>query len=382
MSSTAIQPILPLALRPGDTIGFVSPSARLNDLLPAFVTRAVQALESLGYTVKIFWTPTTTRLTVSQSISHRLQELHAAFTDPSVRAIVCTFGGANGTELLPYLLNPPPSSESDSQKFITPAIIRANPKIFIGYSDISVLHWWLASQTGLRTFYGPTAIAELGAAPAPMQFTIDNLLRVITNPAPAGPLPRSEHYAPKAPPLFTAPDDTSPPELAPTPKWIWLRNVKGKGRLYGGCLGVVVRMAGVQPIVPADWSKHIVFVETAMAEDLSKGHLLHNVQRNIADLLAQGVLANPAGLVIGRAFGYDSEAERKELERVVREVLCPEVEGEVEGKFSLSHPPYPILMHVDIGHTSPHLTLPFGALASLDSDKDEFAILEAGVCSN
>ena len=83
------------------------------------------------------------------TVKQRLDDLHAAFADPSIDGILCTRGGWGSAELLPYL-----GSE----------LIRANPKIFIGYSDQVSLHIWLRSFTGLVTFHGPMCAADFSHA--------------------------------------------------------------------------------------------------------------------------------------------------------------------------------------------------------------------------
>lgn len=282
----------------------------------------------------------------------------------SIREIA--IGGDTATELLPTIQNDTSLA----------ALIRANPKIFIGYSDITTLHWTLAAIANLRTFYGPGVFPELGAQPtSALTFTFENLLRAITIPEPLGALPQSVEYAPKLPGLYLGESDDPPQPLQPTPSRVWLRGGNGEGPLFGGCLPLVVRLSGVPWLTPTSWKGRIVFLETAMAENSgTRGWPLYQIQKALADLAARVVLEELAGLVFGRFVGWDSVEERGEVERVVRESLAVG-EEEAWGKGNN----FPILMHVDVGHTVPMLTLPMGAMARLNSDRDEFAILEAGV---
>ncbi|KAI0157159.1 peptidase [Hypoxylon sp. FL1284] len=355
-------PLLPRALEPGATVALVSPSARLNNVLPTVIARAATVLRGRGYEVREIFTPDTG---IQSSIANRLAELRAAFSDPAVSAIICTIGGSTFTELLPALV-------ADAELH---AIIRANPKIVVGYSDITGLHWFLHALTGLRTFYGPGIIPELGEPrdvndkTSPLAFCLDNLLRAVASRAPIGDVPRSSTYAPGLAPFFTSPSSLDLLPLSPTPPWTWIRPGRAEGRLFGGCLTVVARLAGVRAIAP-DWRGRVVFLETAMAEDEVLGNPLYRVQAGIADLIAQGVFEEAAGLVVGRPFGYDSPEMREQYVGVIRELLC-------EGR--LADKKFPILFSVDIGHTTPMVTLPFDALAVLDSEKDQFSILEPGV---
>lgn len=228
----------------------------------------------------------------------------------------------------------------------------------------------------------------------PLAFCVQHLLRTITDRSnPLGPIPRSATYAPRLAPFF-APGQaasTEPQPLVPNLGWVWLRRGHGQGRLFGGCLTVVARLAGVRAIAP-DWRGRIVFLETAIAEDGASGNPLYRVQAGFADLLAQGAFDGVAGLVIGRPFGYDSPEMREQYAGVITGLLCEkgteggqeeaEVKGDGDGdeiKVGKKEEGFPILFGVDFGHTTPMVTLPFDALAELDSEKNRFAVLEPGV---
>lgn len=358
-------PIVPPALQPGQTIAFVSPSARLNNILPTALSRAKDLFTAEGYHVRELFTPDTG---IQSSITNRLSELRTAFTDPSISAVVCTIGGPSFNELLPALL-----ADKDLQ-----AAIRANPKVVVGYSDITGLHWFLHATTGLRTFYGPCPFPELCEPRAgeegdhtdsALGFCTRHLLRAITDPAPIGDVARSPTYAPYPAVVFKEPESLARPRLAPTGGWTWLRPGRAQGRLFGGCLTVMARLGGVRGVVP-DWRGRIVFFETAMGDDDVSGNPLGRVRAGVADLIAQGVFDDAAGLVVGRPFGYDSPKARAQYAGVIKELLC-------EGR--LAEKKFPILFNVDIGHTTPMVTLPFDALAVLDSEKDQFAILDSAL---
>lgn len=132
---------------------------------------------------------------------------------------------------------------------------------------------------------------------------------------------------------------------------------------------VVARLAGLPLLVP-DWRGRIVFLETALGEDNDSGNPLYRVQAGFADLIAQGVFEEAAGLVVGRPFGYETPELQEQYIGAIKGLLC-------EGR--LAEKKFPILFNVDFGHTTPMVTLPFDSLARLDSEKDEFAVLEAGV---
>lgn len=355
--------VLPKALPPGGTIALISPSLRMHDTFSAATQRGIRFLESLGYTVKPIWTAEdAATTTVASHITVRKSELLAAFADQTVDAIICMVGGSTLTELTPALLH----DEAALQ------VLRDNPKIVVGYSDITHLHWLLYSQTGLRTFYGPTVVPELGELPQPAAYSVQHMLAAITTPEPVGLIHPSTAWRSRLAPYFKDPSSLEPSVYEPTPAWRWLRGGQGEGRAFGGCLSVVVRLGATTALVP-DWQGRILFLETSMAEgDPWRRAPPEKVRQQLADLVSQGVFDQVSGMVLGRFYGWEADGE--ELDRIVREVV-------IENPWvrNLKYPEFPVLYGVDFGHTSPLITIPYDALCRLDSEKDEFNILEAGV---
>ncbi len=85
------------------------------------------------------------RCTTRARLEERVADLHAAFADAEIDGIICTRGGWGSAELLPLL---------DTE------LMRANPKVFVGYSDHTSLHVWLWNECGMVTFYGPMVAAD------------------------------------------------------------------------------------------------------------------------------------------------------------------------------------------------------------------------------
>ncbi|KGO36202.1 Peptidase S66, LD-carboxypeptidase A [Penicillium expansum] len=343
--------IIPKALKKGDTIAFISPSARLNDILATPLSRGKAYLESLGFRVQIIFTGLTTT-TIAESVRIRCEELHSAFRDNTIAAVICTIGGSHANEMLPFL---------------DYSLIRSNPKVFVGYSDATFLHYAIQSQTGLRTFYGPSVLTDLSDFPKPMQFTIDHFLHVLTETGnPVGTLPRSpicsvEHTE------FLLNEADKAREVVESPSWRWLRKGRATGRLYGGTIICVVRLQGTN--YAPSWEGNILFLESAMGDDMQLPYSVSQFRNNLVDLALSGMLHKISGLVIGRGYKYDDRMH-DELASLIEEVFDVIVGREEE---------LPILMNVDFGHTSPFLTLPIGALVGLDSEIDEFKVMEPGV---
>jgi muramoyltetrapeptide carboxypeptidase len=143
LTNSSATTIKPRALHPGATLAVLSPASTPK---PELVHRGVAHLQSLGYkTVLGGHALDRGPLYYAGTIENRLQDLHAAFANPEIDGILCARGGWGSAELLPFL---------------NAALIRANPKIFIGYSDHTSLHCWLHNEANLVTFYGPMVAAD------------------------------------------------------------------------------------------------------------------------------------------------------------------------------------------------------------------------------
>jgi len=135
--------VKPAALRPGATLAVLSPASTPK---PDLVQAGIDCLHRLGYeTVLSPHALDRGPLYYAGTVQHRVADLHAAFADSSIDGITCTRGGWGSAELL---------SQLDAD------LIRANPKVFVGYSDHTSLHIWLAREAGLVTFYGPMVAAD------------------------------------------------------------------------------------------------------------------------------------------------------------------------------------------------------------------------------
>ena len=148
--------LVPRRLQNGDTVAVLSPSFGAIGQFPQRTERAVAYLESLGLRVRLMPHAADTSGWASSAPAHRAADIHEAFADDQVGAIVCGIGGNHANQLLPLL---------------DYGLIRRSPKIFQGYSDITVLHWAFAKHAALRTFYGPALITQLAEYPSVHEFT-------------------------------------------------------------------------------------------------------------------------------------------------------------------------------------------------------------------
>ncbi len=293
-------------------------------------------LESLGLHVKLMPNAAESAGWVSASAEARADDLHAAFSDDEVSVVLCAIGGNHSNQLLPLL---------DFE------LIGANPKLFQGSSDATVLHWALLGRAGLRTFYGPALIPELAEYPAVLPLTDASLRAAWFGAEPLRFEPASS-WTDERLDWSRQLDLTRARELRPSEGWLTLREGIAEGQLLGGCLETIAwHLKG--STFWLDLRGAILLLETS-EEAPSPAH----VDAYLTDLAQLGVLDSIAGLVVARPYGYDAD-RTESLWRVVGD-----------------HARCPTFANVDCGHTDPMLTLPLGAAVRLDAGARTLETLE------
>lgn len=132
--------IIPKKLVGGDQLRVIAPSRSLKIISEKNINHAVNAIEALGLKVTFGKNVNEVDMMSSSSIASRIEDLHEAFSDKNVKAILTVIGGFNSNQLFRYI-------DYD--------LIKKNPKIFCGFSDITALQNAIYSKTGLITYSGP-----------------------------------------------------------------------------------------------------------------------------------------------------------------------------------------------------------------------------------
>lgn len=334
--------ILPPALRPGETIGIVSPSWFGGETYVRRAMRGIATLERLGFRVRIGEHAFANHGWVSAPATERVADLHAMFADPDVRMILATIGGDHSCHLLPHL---------------DWALIRANPKIVMGFSDISVLTNAITRETGLVTFNGPALMTDWAEHPEIPAYSRESALRLITQPMPYGRVGPAPWWTEEFLDWETGADETRPRQRTPGTGWTWLREGVAEGPLLGGCLESLQHLRGTRWWPDLDGA--VLFLETSELKPSPA-----TIDALLMDLENMGDLPRLAGLVMARPYGYD-EADRLLLHEVIR------ARTDRWG--------FPVLADIDAGHTSPIMTLPLGCRVCLDAREGGFTILESAV---
>lgn len=324
--------LLPARLRRGDTVGVVTPSFPALALFPHRMAKAEENLRqrwqlnvaygehALG---NVGWVSATGR--------ERAEDLNAMFADPAIKAVIAALGGDHSVEMLP---------------FIDWDVIRRHPKIFVGYSDVTVLHLAIHHMTGLVTFQGPSFIGEFGEFPDVMPFTAASFEAATMSGQPIGPTPVSEEWTEDSADWSTGNDATYERKMLLNAGSVWVRRGLAEGPLLGGCLESLQHLRGT-PFWP-DLTGAIVLLETS-----EQAPSPATVAGMLADYAVMGVLDHLAGLVVGRPRSYPFE-DHALLLKVLEETTRPYG--------------FPVLADIDFGHTSPMLTLPMGVRARLDGE--------------
>jgi muramoyltetrapeptide carboxypeptidase len=332
--------VVPPRVMPGDTVAVVSPASDAVGRYPHRAERGRAFLERLGLQVTFMPNSARTDGWVSSRAADRVADIHAAFADPRVTVVLAGIGGNHCNQLLPLL---------------NWELIRANPKVFQGYSDISVLHWAMARHAGLRTFYGPALIPELGEWPEPLAYTAAGLRSAWFGDGPIALASATEWTEERVD--WGGEDRIAPRRrrLEQNAGWTWPRRGTASGWIFGGCLETICwHLKGSRSWLDLDGA--VLFLETS-EEAPSPAH----VDAYLTDLEQLGVFSRAAALLVGRPAGY-TPSSMSILERVL-----------VERTAAAG---IPVVSNIDCGHTDPMSTLPLGAWITVDGESRRLTCTE------
>lgn len=342
MSGKDCQMVKAKRLVHGDTIGIVSPSWGGAGAFPHRVDLAVKQLNTFGFKVKFGHHALNQRGCVSDTAENRAQDLHDLFADSEVMAIMAAIGGDHSCQVLPLL---------DFN------LIQQHPKIFIGYSDITVLNLAIWKRTGLVTFNGPTLIADVAEFPNMFEYSAQHMMKAVCENAPIGRIEPSPWWTEEFLDWSRKQDLERPRARIASDGWVWLRDGYCEGTLVGGCLESLQHLRGT-PYWP-DWDDAILFFETSEEKPSPD-----KVDGILMDYENMGVFEKLRGMLVGRPMRY-SDSEKQALHQIILERTR---------RYS-----FPIVANMDFGHTAPQITLPIGIRARIDTSQRAFEIIDAAV---
>lgn len=304
-------------LRKGDTVGLITPGSYIPD---QDLAKAIKNMESLGLRVKPGENLRALRGFTAGTDPQRLDDLHSMFADPEVDAIWCARGGYGCTRLLPE---------------IDYALIRNNPKILIGYSDITALTTAIFQETGLICFHGPVAASTF------TDYTRRQLERVLFSTRET---------------LFISPAAANDEKTDDLYQSFPIREGQATGRLIGGNLSLLAAMAGTPyALQPAG---KIIFMEDIEEKP-------YRIDRMLTQLRQASPLEEAVGFGLGIFAGCKPEPDDRSLN------LAETVTGQLA---SLRKP---AVYGLSFGHIAHQCTLPVGVRATLDVAKRSITLLES-----
>ena len=305
--------ITPNKLIKGQTIGIYSPSASIKIAQSRIdlCEKGISAIEKYGFTVKKGNCFNKSFFHMSAKAKERADEIHQLFLDTSVSAIFPTIGGHTASQILPYL---------DMQ------LIKSNPKIFLGFSDSSLLASYITEKTGLVTFHSVCDIAfgfgRLNRNDNPMKtkgdFSTKSLWNTLTN---------KEYLKDK----FT--------------EWTPLIEGESTGILIGGNIKGIQSLIGT-PYEPK-WEGKILYWE-AMDQP-------HAIMQSFVHLINAGVINKIEGLIIGKVSHLKDNFYNENEWMKIADFI----------KYMLNDIKIPVIIDADIGHDIENTTIPNGLLVRL-----------------
>lgn len=323
--------ILPPRLKNGGLIGIIAPADPVAGVCSKeVINRGYKYLKDMGFSIIVG--KSVKKLTKNHVVTPKslvIDDIHNFVKDKKIGCIMAFWGGFNTNRIL---------DELDYN------LIKKNPKIFIGYSDITALTTAITTKTGLITFSGPGVISF--AKPEPFEYTWEYFKKTCIDPEEKLIIKPSAEYADD---LYFLREDRN--------YRIKKRNkglktfIKGKatGEVIAGNLQTLLILSNTEYM--SDLKGKILFIEED--ETSTPAH----VDRFICQCRQLGWFKKIKGLVIGRFTEYSSFSKEDSLEAILKNYL-----------YDVS---FPVIYNVDFGHSDPLITIPNGGHVSIDADKKE-----------
>jgi muramoyltetrapeptide carboxypeptidase LdcA involved in peptidoglycan recycling len=336
-------PAYPSKPRPGDRVAVLSPCSGLPELFPQPYELGLRRLTEDFGLVPVEYA-TTRRMGASPK--DRAADIHAAFADPTIKAVFASIGGDDQITVLPYL---------DRE------LIRANPKPFFGWSDNTnfLAHLW---NSGIVGYYGGAVMAEFGR-PVAMHPLSESALR-------AAVFTSGEEYE------LASPGETRQidqrwedpasfkvePGMEPAGGWTWHNADRGvvEGTSWGGCLEIVgwLLMADREIRPVEEYAGCVLFLETS--EEMPSADEVYRILRNMGE---RGLLTQFPALLMGRAKSWSFDAP---LAAEQREAYSADQREAVLRALKEYAPDTLAVFDVDLGHTDPRIVMPYGGRVRVD----------------
>jgi len=326
--------ILPHKLNKGDTIGLFTPSYPASHDWTNGDNPAVLFLKQQGFNIKFGSLTGKKDFYRSGSIKERANELNELITSPEVKCIMAISGGCVSNSILPY---------------IDYEYLEKNPKIIIGFSDVTAILLAIYAKTGLVTYYGPV-LSCFGRKP-PLHFeTYQYMSDVICK---AKPIP---HIFP-TPTHWTEDYIEADEDIEYTMyenNMLTLNDGVSEGRL------IACNLNTLMGFMASEYMPKIVENDILLIED--KNIDAETLEKGFSMLKVSGIFDKLGGLIVGKHIDFDDRGTGRKHYEILQEVI---------GKVN-----FPVLAEFDCSHSMPMLTVPIGCKIRLDASKKQVILLE------
>ncbi|MCZ4121704.1 S66 family peptidase [Streptomyces sp. H39-S7] len=336
-------PLYPAKPRPGDRVAVLSPSSGLPGLLPLPFDLGLSRLEK-EFDLRVVEFPATRRM--GSTARERAADLHAAFADPEIKAVIASIGGDDQITVLPYL---------DDE------LIRANPKPFFGWSDNTCLLHHLYGL-GIVGYHGGSVMVEFGRPGAMHPATADSLRAALFTTGAYGLTPVGEFNEVNGdwadPATFV-----EAPRMTPCEGWTWHRPERVvDGTSWGGNVEILswLLMAGRETAPAESHRGQVLFLETS--EEMPQAEEVYRILRSMGE---RGLLRQFPALLVGRARAWHI-GRRDQLDAAGRERYRADQREAVLRALAQYAPETMAVFDVDLGHTDPQVVIPYGGRIRVD----------------
>lgn len=331
---------LPTA-RPGDRVAVLSPSFAAPAVAPAIHEQALRRLTEVTGLIPVEY-PTTRQLNAPAEA--RAADLNAAFADPDIRAVLATIGGEDQITVIPHL---------------DPALVRRDPKPFLGYSDNTNLLNWLWTH-GVPGFYGGSTQVHLGPGPA-VDAVHQQSLRAALLTGERLELTEPGESEDIGHPWTDPRALTEYGDREPTEPWTWAGPARSvTGRTWGGCIEVVqwILTAGRFPADPSVLDGGVLLLETS--EELIPAGEFAWILRSLGE---RGLLAAVDAVVVARPPTSDFTVQPSAADRRAKREEQRDAAIAVTARYN---PDAVVVVGPPFGHTRPQWIVPYGGTMTVD----------------
>jgi muramoyltetrapeptide carboxypeptidase LdcA involved in peptidoglycan recycling len=332
----------------GDRVAVVSPSGGLPEVFPGPYELGLERLRGFGLVPVEY--PTTRRLNTTPE--ERAADLHAAWSDPTIRAVISSIGGDDQITVL---------------KHLDPDVFRADPKPFFGFSDNTNLLNFLYSL-GIPAYHGGAVMVQFGRGGA-MHPETERSLRAALFGSGEFELTPATGWTDQDRDWAELANLDSEPELFPRTGWSWHGpQTPVTGRLWGGCLEILEwQLAANRWMLPVEEYSGVLFLETS--EELPSADEVYRMLRNLGE---RGLLARFDAVLWARpkSWSLDRRSTPEESAAYVEAQYAAARRALAEYR-----PDALLVTGLDIGHTDPQLVVPYGGTASIDPAAQRISVI-------